>query len=477
MTDGAPAWSRSVPAARLRIRNHRATMARRTVVLDDDPTGSQTVHDIPVLTVVDPEMMAASLHQPGSACFILTNTRSMDPATTFQLNEQIGRHVGELEKRFGSAIDIISRGDSTLRGHMIVEVDALSKARREEKLPPYDAVLFAPGFLEAGRYTEGDIHWAVVGGVRWPVGETEFARDATFGFGSSNLRDFVIEHSDGRIGADDVTSIQVDDVESGPDRVAEVLDAVRGGGYVVVNGTSYADYESVVEGAQILEAAGRRFLYRTGPSFVRAQLGMEPRLPLGSRDIWKGAMPIRHGLVVIGSHVAQTVRQLAVLRSRVGLVDVEVSVPALLASRSREQAIDSAASRIVSSLVDHEVVLSTSRDLVSGTDSDSSLAIARSVSAAMVEIVRRVAPHRPAWVLSKGGITSHDVALHGLDIRRATVIGQLFPGLVSVLIADDAPRHVIGVPYIVFAGNVGDDDALLKAVDVMRVSGPLSVDP
>jgi uncharacterized protein YgbK (DUF1537 family) len=80
--------------------------------------------------------------------------------------------------------------------------------------------------------------------------------------------------------------------------------------------------------------------------------------------------------------------------------------------------------------------------------------------------VRHVLTARPAWVIAKGGITSHDVAARSLGIRRATVLGQLLPGMISVLRAERADEDVAGMPYVVFAGNVGGDDALADAIEV-----------
>ena len=77
-------------------------------------------------------------------------------------------------------------------------------------------------------------------------------------------------------------------------------------------------------------------------------------------------------------------------------------------------------------------------------------------------------PARPAWVVAKGGITSHDVAARGLGIRRATVLGQLFPGLVSVFRPVDAAPEAVGTPYVVFAGNVGDETTLASVIDWFR---------
>jgi len=93
--------------------------------------------------------------------------------------------------------------------------------------------------------------------------------------------------------------------------------------------------------------------------------------------------------------------------------------------------------------------------------------VARAVSAALARTVRLALAGEPAWIIAKGGITSHDVALAGLGIRRAEVAGQLFPGLISVFRPADAAPEAIGMPYVVFPGNVGDDQALVRAVTLM----------
>jgi uncharacterized protein YgbK (DUF1537 family) len=178
-----------VTDARERIRASHLTTGGRIVVLDDDPTGSQSVHGVAVLTEADPGEIAAALRAPGSTCFVLTNTRSLPEADAVALNHRIARSLLRLD----APVEIVSRSDSTLRGHVIAEVRALDAARREVTGRGYDGVLLAPSYFEAGRFTAGDVHYA--DGV--PVGETEFARDASFGYASSNLREFVAEKCGG----------------------------------------------------------------------------------------------------------------------------------------------------------------------------------------------------------------------------------------------------------------------------------------
>jgi uncharacterized protein YgbK (DUF1537 family) len=392
------------PDARRRIRHALAEAGRRIAVLDDDPTGSQTVHDVDVVTVFEPDEIAAGLSSAGSTCFFLTNSRSLSEADAVELNTRIGRMLFDLSARLDAPIDVVSRSDSTLRGHVIAEVRALDAVRRQVTGRGFDGVLMVPAYFEAGRFTAGNVQWARVGAEVLPVSETEFARDATFGYAASDLRDFVAEKSGGAVQPGDVLNITHDDIRlGGPRRVAELLAEVTDGRFVVVNAVEYADLDVVVLGLLEAAAAGRSFLYRSGPSFVQSLAGLDPRDPLRASDIWPAGHPGGHG-----------------------------------------------------------------RDLLRGRDATESLEISRQVSTAVIEVVRAALAARPAWVVAKGGITSHDVAVRGLGIRRAKVLGQLLPGMVSVFRPIDAAPEVVGTPYVVFAGNVGDEATLASVVDLFR---------
>jgi uncharacterized protein YgbK (DUF1537 family) len=466
---GAQPPVRLEPDARARIRAAHVASGRRIAVLDDDPTGSQTVHDVAVVTALEPKEFAAGLATPGSTCFVLTNTRSLPEDQAVQLNTTVGRALLELGAELNAPIELVSRSDSTLRGHVIAELHALDAVRRDLTGHGYDGVLLAPAYLEAGRFTAGDVHWARVGGQLLPVGDTEFAHDATFGYTSSNLRDFVAEKSGGAIRAADVYGIGLDDIRlGGPMRVADILTGVAGGAFVVVNATDYADLEVVVLGLLQAQDLGRSFLCRTGPSFVRALAGLEPKAPLTAAELWPTGSPGGHGLVVVGSHVGLTSRQVQIARARGVLTEVELDVATLLDPARRTAHVEEVTGRVLAALADSEVLLYSSRRLVRGADAAGSLEIARTVSEAVVEAVRGARTGKPAWVVAKGGITSHDVAVHGLGIRRAEVVGQLLPGLISVFRPLQAPTEVVGVPYVVFAGNVGDDTTLAYVIDLLR---------
>ena len=91
-----------------------------------------------------------------------------------------------------------------------------------------------------------------------------------------------------RFRASEVASVGLDDIrEGGPERVASILDGLEDGRPVVVNATSHEDLAVFVLGLLAAEARGRRFLCRTGPSFVRERGGItEPKI-LGVR----GSLP------------------------------------------------------------------------------------------------------------------------------------------------------------------------------------------
>jgi len=458
---------RHEPGARERIRAGNVASGVRIAILDDDPTGSQTVHDVSIVTVFETAEYAAGLAELGSTCFILTNTRSLAEDVAVELNTKVATDLFQLGRSLGTPMVVVSRSDSTLRGHVIAEMRALDAARRRVTGKGFDGVLLIPAYFEAGRFTAGDIHWANVSGQPIPAGDTEFARDATFGYASSNLRDFVAEKSGGSITPDQVHSLTLEDIRlGGPDRVAAILRDVTGGEFVVVNATDYADLEIVVLGVQQVQESGRTFAYRVGPSFPQVLAGLEPQEPLTAGQIWPAGNPGGHGLVVVGSHVGLTSRQVAKAQERGGMTEAELHVPTLIDPAQRDAHVADIGRQVVEALGTSDVLLFTSRTLMRGGDADDSLAISRNVSTAVIEVVQAALAAHPAWVVAKGGITSHDVAVRGLGIRRAEVMGQLFPGMVSVFRPIEASPEAVGTPYVVFAGNVGGDDTLADVVDL-----------
>jgi uncharacterized protein YgbK (DUF1537 family) len=445
---------------------------RRVVVIDDDPTGTQSVANVPIVTQWTVSDLRWALTQPTTALFVLTNSRSRSVDDARQINREIVTNLAEAATGLEVDVSIISRSDSTLRGHFPAEPDAISEMWERQTGHRVDVILFCPAYPEAGRVTIDDVHWVTEGGVRVPVGETEFARDATFGFIHSNLKEWIEERSSGRWPARLVDSISLKDIRAeGPSLVAQKLMAHDDGAPVVVNAADPSDLDVVAMGVLIAESKGSTVLCRTGPSFVRARAGLSSRLPLSPAELRQatGQGLSDHGLLVVGSHVQMTTDQMRHVLQLGGFVEVEAEVPTLLDPTRANAAIEAATMAVVGGLRRGDVLLRTSRHLITGSTPGESLSISRSVAKSLAGIVAAaVKQARPRWVIGKGGITASDIATTGLGFRRAWVLGQVLPGRVSVWTPALDRDH--NQPLcVIFPGNVGDVHSLTEVVERLRV--------
>ena len=445
-----------------------AATGRVLVVLDDDPTGTQSVSDLPVLTRWDPEDFAWAFRTGAPAVYVLTNTRSLDPAEAEARNREAVGNALTAAAGAGVPLGFVSRSDSTLRGHYPLEPDAIAATLAERTGDPTDGVVIVPAFPDAGRITVGGVHYTRDGqGGLVPVAETEFAQDATFRFHHSELARYVEEKSAGRFPAADVIVLDLHVVRGGAAAIADALEPATDSTPVVADVVTENDLRALALGLAEAERRGKKLLYRVGPPFGRARIGQEERAPLTAPEIFadEDRPGSAGGLVVVGSHVGVTTRQLTALTEQHRhATTVELSVEEILDPERAEAHLARTVERVVAALAEGDVVLHTSRLLVRSEDPAESLRIARTVSAAVVAVVNRTlrtAP--PRFVVAKGGITSSDVAAHGLEIRHAMVRGPMLPGIVSLWEPVDGPAR--GIPYVVFAGNVGGDDSL---VDVVR---------
>jgi uncharacterized protein YgbK (DUF1537 family) len=450
-----------------------ASSGRVLVVLDDDPTGTQSVYDLPVLLTWTPQHLQWALRQ-APAVYVMTNSRSLPPDQAARRNREIARASFAAAEQVGVRIGFVSRSDSTLRGHFPLETDVLAEEVTGHGGTVHGVVI-VPAFPEAGRITVDGVHYA--GGPTTgytPVADTEFARDATFGYRTSELRGWVAQRSGGRYRAEQVELIDLRQLRTDPAATLAHLLALEGAHPVVCDAAQENDLRLLALALHGAERAGRSLLYRVGPPFVRAMTGCPARAPIGPEQlaaIRRGADPREGspgGLIVVGSHVEVSTRQLRVLTDTRHPVLLEVDVATVLGQSqpTGSRYLRGLADRALAGLAEGDVVVSTTRSPVTGADPQASLAIARRVSAALVEVVRGVmSATRPRFVLAKGGITSSDVAAVGLGIERAVVRGTLLPGIISVWEPIDGPA--VGVPYVVFPGNVGDAGALAEVVEVL----------
>jgi uncharacterized protein YgbK (DUF1537 family) len=448
-----PEWEADLLSA---IREKIGKSKAKIVILDDDPTGTQTVRDLPVLTHWSEQALREELTGRYPAFFILTNSRSLPETGACNLANEIGTHLRRASQQTAIPVVLISRSDSTLRGHFPAEVDEMARVMDKEKLP----YLILPFFLEGGRYTLNDIHYVREGECLIPAAQTPFARDAAFGFRHSNLRQWVEEKTRGKIGAAGVTSISIDDLRlGGPARVADILAGVQPTGACIVNAASYSDMEVLVTALLEVESTGKEFLCRTAASFVRTRTGMNHRGNLLAKEVLISGS--RHGgLFVIGSYVEKTSRQVMALIARTDIATIEVRVRDLLDPvKNRVETTRVAEETSAALAVGKDTAIYTSRELIVGLDAESSLNIGQMISDGLIEIVRQIRI-LPRYLVAKGGITSSDVATKGLGVRRAMVIGQVLPGVPAWRLGNET--RYPGMTYIVFPGNVGDHDALVS---------------
>lgn len=439
------------------------------VVLDDDPTGTQSVAGLPVLTRWTPEDLSWALSQGAPAVYVMTNSRSLSPEDARAVNIEVARAALEAARQQNVSVAFVSRSDSTLRGHYPLETDTLAEISAEYG-QLVDGVVIVPAFGDAGRITVGGVHYAGSepdGFV--PVAKTEFARDETFGYAHSRLAEWVEEKTEGKIQASDVLEVDLKTVRTGTAAIAEVLNKAHDRQPIVVDIVTEEDLRRLALGLIAADEAGKTFIYRVGPPFVRARIGQEVPPPLDAEAVaqaraqGEGAESgevAAGGLIVVGSHVPTTTRQLEVLLATDSAQVVELDVARALGADG-EAYVRELIDAVVEKLGSNNVVMHTSRQLVTGADAQDSLAIARRVSNAVVQVVnaavRRV---RPRFVIAKGGITSSDVASKGLEMTRAMVVGPMQPGIISMWRSLDGPAQ--GVPFVVFAGNVGTENSLAE---------------
>ncbi|WP_226346303.1 four-carbon acid sugar kinase family protein [Agilicoccus flavus] len=442
------------------------------VVLDDDPTGTQSVTDLPVLMSWSVESLEWALSQGRPAVYVMTNSRSLDPADARQRNVEVARAAFEAAAKVGVDVDFVSRSDSTLRGHFPLETDTLAAEIEAATGRGVDGVVVVPAFGDAGRITVGGVHYAGSDAAGFvPVGESEFATDATFGYCSSAMTDWVAEKTGGRVAAQDVAFVDLTTLRTDPEATVAALTSLRDGRPFVVDIVEENDLLLLSAALERAESTGVRLLYRVGPPFMRARLGQTPRTPLTGGEVRAirvdgVAEDSVGGLIMIGSHTALTTSQLEALRARSAPTEFEIDVATVRDAVAREAHLAQIVADAVAALASGNVAVRTSRTLVKGADADDSLAIARLVSSAVVEVTQRIlAAYPPRFVVAKGGITSSDVASRGLSIDRAYVRGPMLPGIVSLWEPMDGPAR--GIPYIVFAGNVGGPESLADVVDTL----------
>ncbi len=440
----------------------------KIIVIDDDPTGSQTVHSCLLLTKWDVETLKQGLQDDAPLFFILSNTRAMEASHAAEVTRTICQNLKsamKMHRHDGHEINpvVVSRSDSTLRGHYPVETDIIA-----EELGPFDAHFMVPAFFEGGRITRDSIHYLLIDGTPTPVHATEFARDSVFGFSTAYLPDYAEEKTQGRIKADSVERFLLDDVRGDcRQRLRHLTNNVC----CVVDAEQQSDLDNFAK--QLLEVAGegKRFLFRSAASLLTAFAQLPPQ-PVASEAMAQYVRDDHPGAILVGSHVSKTSQQLAHLLEHTDITPIHVDVNQLNVTETAQW--DETVQRVAQGLLQQietahqageNIVIYTSREELQFANQATRLAFGQRLSAFLMNIVSNL-PASIGFLISKGGITSNDVLSTGLNLAVSRVVGQILPGCSVVRCPADHPRFA-NLPVVIFPGNVGDETSITQAYRIL----------
>jgi uncharacterized protein YgbK (DUF1537 family) len=435
----------------------------RIAVLDDDPTGIQTVHDCLLLTNDRPANVATAMAAAEPFFYLLTNTRSMTAADAEHTVRRGMDAILDANGPAGHPLIFISRSDSTLRGHFPLEPTVMRAVLDERGVRVNLPVFFVPSFFEAGRHTVDDVHYMRDGEAMIPVADTEFARDNVFGYRHSNLKGYILEKSAYSIQEACIGHLPLELLRGeSPAAITTRIETLRDCAYVTVDAMDYGDLRKFsIALLSLLEKSRGSVVLRTSSSLPKALSGIED-LPLLDRAIC--ARRSGPGLFIVGSHVRKTTQQLQALLAAPGVEGVEIDILSVLGAP--EKLLPEVLEKL-KNLYDRGTVgaIYTSREELRLDDPAARLGMGQKISAFLVKIVQSL-PFQPAYLVSKGGITSHDILTTGLGIERARVLGQILPGVPALLTGDD--NRYPQMPFIIFPGNVGTEEALREVFEKLR---------
>lgn len=462
-----------VPAVDVRmvdelLEKELAKLNKKIIVLDDDPTGVQTVHDISVYTDWSLESIEQGFLEANSMFFLLTNSRGLTSAETKEAHIEIASNVSEIAKKLNKEFIIISRGDSTLRGHYPLETKVLKETIESKSDMTFDGEVIVPFFKEGGRFTIDNIHYVQYEDYLVPAGDTEFAKDRTFGYTKSHLGEWVEEKSNGEFKAENTVYITLESLRAlDIDSITNQLLTVKDFNKIVVNAVDYVDIKIFTIALIKAMNAGKNFMFRSAAALTKVIGGVSDK-GLLTRDELIQEETEHGGLIIVGSHVQKTTEQLEELKKCDSIQFVEFDVHLVLQPEKFKAEVD----RIVEACETFirsgkNVAVYTKRerlDLGEGKQEEE-LMLSVKISDAVTSIVKRLEV-RPSYIIAKGGITSSDIGTKGLEVKRANVAGQIKPGIPVWMTGNESKFP--GISYVVFPGNVGSKDTLREVAELLN---------
>lgn len=438
---------------------------KKIVVLDDDPTGVQTVHDVSVYTDWEEDSIRQGFLEKESMFFILTNSRSFSAEETERVHREIAKRVGNVSKELNQDFMIISRGDSTLRGHYPLETEILADELQKSAGLASDGEVFCPFFPEGGRFTLDNVHYVKDRDELVPAGMTEFAKDKTFGYRNSELCSYIEEKTKGRCQKEDCIVISLEELNRlDVPGIKKKLMCAQNMTRIVVNAVTYGDLKVFCAALVLAMKEGKRYLARSAAALPKVIGRISEQPLLGRKQLEKEVK--NGGIVLIGSHVKKTTDQLAALQTLTGnIVFLEFQVNSCLVENGLEREVLDIVSKAEDVILEGKTaVIYTSRTLLAPEtmSPEEKLQISVRISDAVTSIIGKLKT-KPRFIIAKGGITSSDVGKKALHVKKARVMGQVKKGIPVWMTG--AESKFPGMPYIIFPGNVGEVGTLKEIVE------------
>ena len=441
------------------------------VVIDDDPTGSQTVHDCLLLLKWDFATLVKGFEAESNLFFILANTRSLSENDAKLTIEEICKNLKAViaSEAYEDEIIFISRGDSTLRGHNFLEPIAINNC-----LGPFDATFHIPAFIEGKRFTINGSHFV----DKIPINQTIFARDKIFGYETSNIKNLLFQKSKFQINLDDIQNLLLSDLEILNDEenniVFKKLKNLKNNKHVIVD---VKDYSHLKKFSLIIKklTKQKKFLFRTAASFISSisekKSNPHDEILFSNLRIKNKEKSFLPGLVIVGSYVELSTLQLKNLLEISTCMPIELDVFEffrITSSENNQKQRNLFKNEFLSKIrfsfeIGKTPVLFTSRKFMSLDDSEQ-FNFYNSLALFIAELVADL-KYEIGYLISKGGITTNVILSNGLNADYVYLEGQILTGIsvVTYNLKNDQK-----LPIVTHPGNIGPKDSLVNIWKVLE---------
>ncbi len=444
----------------------------KIVVIDDDPTGSQTVNNCLLLLKWDYSTLVKGFECESNLFFILANTRSLSENDAKLTIKEICNNLKEViayEYSKKEEIIFVSRGDSTLRGHNFLEPNTINNC-----LGPFDATFHIPAFIEGKRLTVNGCHFV----DKIPVDQTIFAEDKIFGYKTSNIKNLLFQQSKSQINLDDIQNIKLSDFEilevDEKNIIFQKLKNLKNNTHVIVDIENYSQLNKFSLVINKLSKQ-KRFLFRTAASFISSisDIKSNPQEDIFFSNVIRknNENKFLPGLVVVGSFIELSTLQLKNLLkiSRCEPIELDVfEFFRIISSENNQDKMKLFRNKLLLEIRSNlnkgkTPVLFTSRKFMS-LDCSEQFNFYNSLALFIANLVADL-KNEIGYLISKGGITTNVILSNGLKADYVYLEGQIITGisLVTYKLRNDEK-----LPIVTFPGNIGTQDTLLKVWSLLE---------